>query len=558
MTQRRFLYTHHVFTLSLAGLGAMLVLSGCTTGNPNTATGTGVTGTANGGGGNILRYALTTEPTTLDPGKVEDGTTIDLVYQVFEGLVRWSPKNEIEPNLAEKWETSSDGKTYTFHLKKGVKFHNGREMTADDFKFSLERACDPKLASTTIGYLTDIVGVKERQTGKASDIPGVKVIDSHTLQITIDTVRPYWIGNMTYPCAYVVCKEAVGEGKEILDEKPAIGTGPFKLTGFQRGSKVTLTAFADYHGGKPKIDGIERPIIKDGATRINSYASGALDIVDVSPRDLDRVNADPKLKPDLKTFKRAATWYLALNSYPDDSPFKKLEVRLAFAHAVDKTDAIRLGMKNQADKADSVMPPGVFGYNPNVKPLAFDPSKAKAYLAKAGYPNGQGFPTLTLTYRNDYPHVATTAEVFAEQLKTNLGITVQLRPTEWGEFLKQRTAKSMPLSHLRWGADYLDAQNFISTLLYTSRKLPDGSWDHPNNGQGYSNATLDRLCNEADVSQDTAKRAKLYQQAEQIAIDEAAIIPIYFQRDMELVSGRVVELRDGLMGHYPHIHTTLK
>ncbi len=558
MTQRRFSPHHFRRALSFASVGLLTVLSGCTTGNPNAATAN--TNGTHGAAGNILRYALTSEPTTLDPATVQDGTTIDLLQQVFEGLVRWSPQNEIEPNLAEKWETSADGKVYTFHLKQGVKFHNGREMTAEDFKFSLERACDPDLKSTTVtDYLRDIVGVKERLDRKAADIPGIKAPDKYTLQITIDKMRPYWIGNMTYPCAFVVCKEAVTAGKEMFDEKPAIGTGPFKITGFQRGSKVTLAAFADYHQGKPKLDGMERPIIKDGATRINSYASGALDIVDVSPRDLDRVNSDAKLKADLKAFKRARPWYLALNQDAENSPFKKLEVRLAFAHAIDKADAIRLGIKDQADKADGMMPPGVFGYNANVKPLAFDPSKAKEYLAKAGYPNGQGFPSLTLTYRNDMPQVESTAEVLAQQLKTNLGITVQLRPTEWAEFLKQRTAKTMPLSFLSWGADYLDGQNFMSTLLYTSRKLPNnGGWDHPNNGQGYSNAQFDKLCDEADSSSDKALREKNYQQAEQIAINEAPVVPVYFQRDLELVSPRIGDLRDGLMGHYPHIHTTLK
>lgn len=539
-----------------AGLGLATLLTGCTTGNPNaTSSGNGTTGSSK----NVLRYALMSEPTTLDPATVQDGTTIDLLQQIFEGLVRWSPENKIEPNLAEKWDISPDGKVYTFHLRKGVKFHNGREMTAADFKFSLERACDPEIKSTTVpDYLRDIVGVKERLNKKGTDLPGVKVIDPYTLEITIDKSRPYWIGNMTYPCAYVVCKESVQGIKEMQDDKGVVGTGPFKMETFKRGEKVSLIAFADYHEGKPKLDGIERPIIKDGATRINSYESGALDIVDVAPRDLDRVNANPKLKPDLKAFKRAATWYVALNQDAQGSPFKNKDVRLAFAHAIDATDAIRLGMKDQADRANGVMPPGVFGYNPDAKPLAFDPSKAKEHLAKAGFPNGQGFPALAITYRNDQPQVEATAEVIAQQLKTNLGITIQIKPMEWGVFLTERTAKTMPLSHLRWAADYLDAQNFISTLLYTSRRLPSGEWDHPNNGQGYSNPELDKLCDQADVSTDNALREKLYHQAEKIALEDAAIVPIYFQRDLELVSPRVGDLRDGLMGHYPHIHTTLK
>jgi ABC-type transport system substrate-binding protein len=539
----------------LLSLLAFSFIAGCnTTGNKG---GGGSSGSATSAG-NVLRYPLTTEPTSLDPARVEDGTTIDLIQQVFEGLVMWNERNEIAPNLAEKWELSSDGKTYTFHLKKGIKFHNGREVTAEDFKYSLTRACDPKMKSQTVqSYLKDIVGAMDVNAGKATEISGIKVVDPYTLQITLDGIKPYWLGNMTYPCAYVVCKEEVAKGGGEINENAlasTTGTGPFKFAEVQRNNLVRLEAFAIYHGGRPKLDGILRPIVKDAGQRLNKYQVGELDIVEISPADLDRVQSDPTLQGDLKSFPRAATWYLGLNQDAADSPYTKREVRQAFAMAINKEEIIKVAMKGQADIANNIIPPGIKGRNESIKALPFDPAKARQLLAQAGYPDGNGFPPLTLSYRNDLPQVKSTAEVVAQQLKTNLGIQVQQRPMEWGQFLTEGKAKTIAFTHQRWAADYLDPQNFLSTLLHTSRQV-NGQWDHPSNGVGYKNPEFDKLCDAADTERDESKRWELYAKAEQMAIEDAPWVPIYFQRDLELIKPRVKNLKDSLFGHRPHVST---
>lgn len=556
--------TRRTFAL-LAACSAVGLLTGCTVAkNPGAATPGG-----NAGGGslgtvqtnaNTLRYALTAEATTLDPATVEDGTTIDLLQCIFEGLVKWDEKNRIVPGMAEKWEVSPDGKTYTFHLRHGVKFHNGREMTADDFKYSFERACDPATKSTTAPtYLKDIVGVADRLANKqgVTEITGIKVVDPYTLTITIDSPKPYWLGNMTYAIAYVVCKEEISRTGGALSELSASGTGPFKLVEFKSNYRVVLAANPDYYGGKPKLDFIERPVLIDANLRLNNYEADKLDIVDVSPRDLDRISADPKLKANLKTFPRSATWYLGLNQDAAGSPFGKREVRQAFAMAIDKQEIIRVALKGQADLANGIVSPGMDNYSPKINPLPYDPAKAKALLAQAGYPGGAGFPTLTLSFRQDMPWVADTSQIVTSQLKANLGISVQLRPMEWGQFLKERTAKTMAFSHLRWSADYLDPQDFLSVLLHSNKKV-NGADDHPENGVGYNNPKFDSLCDQADVEPDVKKRMALYAQAEQIAVDDAPWIPIYYQRDLELIKPRVGHLRDSLLGHLPHVTTTVQ
>lgn len=506
---------------------------------------------------NVLRYALTAEPTTFDPALVRDGPTIDLLFQVFEGLVQWDENNRLVPNLAERWEVSPDGRTYTFFLKRGVKFHNGREVTADDFKYSIERACDPALASpVSPTYLNDIVGALDKLNRKANEVRGVQVVDKYTLRITIDHPKAYFLAKLTYPTAYVVCREAIeADGDEVggrklrINERCAIGTGPFKVQQFLPGSKVVLSANKEYHGGAPKLDGIERPIVLDASTRHAMYERGDLDIVDVQKGDLLRDQQDPVLSKQLRTFDRAAVFYLGLNQnvFP---PFRDQRVRQALAYATDKDSIVKVALMGVPQKANGIIPPGVLGHDPSFEGIPYNPEKARQLLAEAGYPGGKGFPTLTLTFREKTPDLRRAAEMIKEQYRKELGINVELREMEWGAFLDALDRKELPFVHLRWAADYLDAQNFLSVMLRTGA---------PENVVGYSNPRFDALCDQADREQDEQKRIQLYRQAERIAVQEdVPWITLYFQRDVELIKPYVKGIRDSLMGHLPHVTTYIE
>jgi oligopeptide transport system substrate-binding protein len=505
---------------------------------------------------NVLRYAITTEPTTFDPALVRDGPTIDMLFHVFEGLVQWDENNRVRPNLAESWSVSEDGRTYTFTLKKGVRFHNGREVTAEDFKYSIERACDPELASpVSATYLNDIVGALDKLNRKAQEVKGVEVVDKYTLRITIDHPKAYFLAKLTYPTAYVVCREAIEQnGDEVngrrlrINERCAIGTGPFKLQQYVPGSKVVLAANKEYHAGAPKLDGIERPIVLDASTRHAMYERGDLDIVDVQKGDLLRDQQDPVLSKELRTFERAAVFYLGLNQNVF-APFKDRRVRLALAHATDKDAIVKVALMGVPQKANGIIPPGVLGYDPNFQGIPYDPEKARQLLAEAGYPEGRGFPTLTLTFREKTPDLRRAAEMIKEQYRKELGINVELREMEWGAFLDALDRKELPFVHLRWMADYLDAQNFLSVLLRTGV---------PENVVGYSNPRFDALCDTADKEQDEQKRIQLYREAERIAVQDVPWIPIYFQRDVELIKPYVKGIRDSLMGHLPHVTTYIE
>ncbi len=527
------------------------VVAGCTTGRGGSQSAAA--------GSNVLRYPLTSDPTNLDPAMVEDGTTIDLLQNVFEGLVKWDTDNKIAPNLASSWDLSPDGRTYTFHLKQGIKFHNGREVKADDFKYSIERACDPATKSTTSPtYLKDIIGASDKLNGKAKEVSGVVVADPYTLKITIDAFKPYWLGNMTYPTGFVVCKEAIEANGGKFDDKTCIGTGPFKMQSYRPGYEVDLTAFADYHDGKPVVDGIVRPILKDASVRLSKYLANEIDYLEVSPDELAHIQSDPKLQSDLHTYSRAVLWYVALNQVSSaDSPFKKRDVRRAFAMAIDKDEIIRVALKGVMPVAKGIVPPEIPGANLAIRPIPYDPAQAQKLLAQAGYPNGANFPTLTISYRQDMPEVGNVAQMVAKQIQKNLNVNLQLRPMEWAQFLTERTNRTMPVSFLRWSADYLDPQDYLSVLLHTNHVI-NGKDDHPENGVGYSNAEFDKLCDQADSEHDSAKRMAEYGQAEQIGVDDAPWVPMYYFKQLELDKPGVTGIRDSLFGHLPHTTTAVK
>lgn len=500
---------------------------------------------------NVFRYPLVTRPTHLDPAQVQDGDTIDLLLQVFEGLVKWSPENEVVPNLAERWEVLDGGRLYRFFIKKGVRFHNGDELTAQDFVYSLDRAVSREIKSgTAINYLFDIVGARERWEGKSKRLEGVKAPEPYVLEIRIDQPKAYFLAKLTYPNAYAVNRRAIEEagGGPMTDIRAVVGTGPFKLTEYNPDSMAVLTAFDDYHGGRPKLDRIERPIVIEATTRYDLYKRGRLDLLQLDKAQLVAAEQDAELSKHIHHFDRPSVYYLGMN--PLAAPvFADLRVRQAFAMALDKDAIIESALEGKVPRADCIVPPKVPGHDPDVRMYPFDPVKARALLAEAGFPGGKGFPKLPLSFREGRPDVRLVAEVIQRQLAQNLGVNVELRPLEWGSYLEAYNNKSLGLFHMRWMADYLDPQDFLSVMLTT---------DGGENKVGYSDKEFDRLCALADVEQDPQRRVELYRQAQRIALRDAPWVPIYFQRDPELIRPGVTGIQDSLLGHLPHVHTQVR
>ena len=453
------------------------------------------------------------------------------MQNVYEGLVRYGENNEIQPAIAESWTIEDEGKSYVFKIKANAKFHNGKDVTAEDVKWSLERACNPKLGSPTVtGYLNDIVGFSEVNSGKQTDLTGVEVVDSTTVRIRIDANRPYFLGKLTYIPASVLPKGVAGE-TEIGTAEQAIGSGPFKMGEIVPNQTITLHAFADYHSGKPEIETMSVPIILDGATRLNKFRAGESDVIFLEQQDIPAIQKDKELAAKLKRSPSPAYYYLGLNQVAY-KPFKDQRVRKAFALAIDRKRIaeVNLGLPY----ADTFVPPGIPGYREGLDSFPFDPETARKLLADAGYPGGKGLPPIELTYRDSRADSKLMAVASASDLKKNLGVQVQSRALEWRTLLERRNAKQLPFYVGSWFADYLDPQNFLSILLMS---------DADQNNDGYVSSEFDRLCKLADVSLDPYERIRLYQQAEDVLIQDVARIPVAYAQDSYLVSDRFEGIR---------------
>ena len=481
----------------------------------------------------------------MDPALVTEGGTGDVLQNIFEGLVGFDENNRIRPVLAEEWDISPDGRIYTFRLK-AAKFHNGRALTAEDVRYSLERALLPATRSNSaLNYLGEIDGADELANGKRKRLEGVEALSDREVRIRLRRARGHFLGALAYPTGFIVCREAIEKNGGALDEKAAIGTGPFKLEEYRRRSKLTLTAFSDYHGGKPALDRIERPIVLDAQTRHLMYENDEIDLTAISASDYLRDQKEPRLKSELHRFPLASVVYLCL--HPRLQPaFADIRVRRAFAAALDKDEIIRVASHGLWTRADALLPPGLPGSNQSMPKIEYNPAAARKLLADAGYPNGRGFPALTLVFSQGVPERSAMAQVVRQTLRRNLGISVSLQEREAATFISDRRDEKMPFYIGVWDSDYLDPQNTLSTLLRSGVPLNDF---------GYRNPRFDALVDRADAESGQSKRVALYQDAEKIAMDDLALLPIYFGNTRLIIKPRVKDLKINLMGFLPHYST---
>ncbi len=499
--------------------------------------------------GNTLRLPMQTNPAFIDPARSQDDYSQMIVLQVFEGLVQRGEDGHVIPCLAEKWELTDGGKSYVFHLRDGVKFSNGDPVTADDVKYSIERAANPAIKSSIAEtYLGDIVGLVDKVHDRAKEVSGVTVIDPKTVKITIDKPRPYFLGKLCFPISAVVNKRFAKMDQVMTAPEELVGTGPFVLKRYVEDQVVVLDANEKYWGGRPKIDHIEQPILKDAVTRLNQFKAGDLDAIQLQTRDVAALKSDPTLGSEVQVYSRAGVDYVAMNSevYP---PFAKRGVRRAFAMAIDRKKLVESLLSGVHEVATGILPKEVLGYRPQTAIPPFDPAAAKKELADAGFPGGQGLPALDLYFRSNDEDQKIVAQAIQEDLKTNLGVEVSVKPVEWGTFLDRINHRQVAFYTLGWLADYVDPQNFLSTLLTTTGA---------ENRSHYSNPEVDRLCAEADVlPEKDPKRLADYAKAEDLILDDAGWIALYFNREPWLVSTRAKGIRHAFFGWLPHTQVDL-
>ena len=444
-------------------------------------------------------------------------------YLIYEGLVSYNQSLEIAPALASGWEINDDGTVYTFYLQPNAVFHNGRPVIAEDVVYSWERAANPDTGSDTVmTYLSDIVGVKEMHEGSADSISGLRVIDDHTLQVTIDAPKPYFLYKLIYPTASIVDRENVESGDDWY--KTPNGTGPYRLTRWDSMERMIYERFDDYYGDPPAIPMIVFTLYSGDSFRL--YESGDVDMTGVSSYNVERVSdpSDP-LNPELVSGVSLCTSYVQFDV--TKPPFDDLKVRQAFSLAFDHDRYIEVVLNNVGLPAKGIYPPALPGYNPDLKWYDYDPERARQLLAESSYGSAEALPEIVFT-SSGYGSYSTGAVAALSQMwQQNLGVTITVQNLDPEVYLdSERVADYGQLTTSGWCADYPDPENFADTLFHTGAEMNKGN---------YSNPEVDRILEEARVEPDVTRRIELYQQAEQMIVDDAPALFLSHSESYELV-----------------------
>ncbi|MFL0248939.1 peptide ABC transporter substrate-binding protein [Clostridium neuense] len=519
-----------IVALTLSTLLVGSLLSGCGS-------------TAGKNSNQVITYNLGANPKTIDPGlntSVEGGIVI---ANAFEGLTEVDAKNQPHPGIAKSWDITDGGKHYVFHLRKNAKWSDGKPVTAHDFEYGWKRALAPDTASEyayQLYYLKNAQGYNEstlpadkKTPGVASataDQVGVKATDDYTLDVELENPTPYFLSLMAFQTYMPERKDIVSKDPSGWALKPSsyVSDGAFKLQTWKQNSKLEFVK-NDYYWNKSsvKLDKLNYTVLNDATSYMSAFQSGQVDIIDSPPAE-----QTPNLlkQGKAKTYVNIGNYYYGFNLDPKAKldpvvakAMNNADFRKAVNLAIDREALVKNVVKGGEVPATSFVPTGMLG--PDGKqfkgkkyfPAKGDVAQAKQLLAKAGYPDGKGLPTIELMYNSDgnNPDIA---QAIQQMLKTNLNINVNLRAVERKIQLDETTKHTYAgISRNGWSADYADPMTFIDMWVTNGG----------NNTTGYSNPAYDKLVKEAKSEADPAKRFDEMHQAEDILMNDMPIIPLY-------------------------------
>jgi len=475
-------------------------------------------------GGRFVR--LYVDPPTLDPHLTTDATSAQVIVEVFGGLVTIDKNLDVVPDLAESWDISADGRVYTFRIRPDAVFHDGKPVTAEDVRWSLERVTDPLTEAPNVDqYLGDIVGVDAKLAGDVLEISGVRVINERTIEITIDAPKSFFLAKMTYPTAFVLDRENIEANPKNWFRKPN-GTGPFNITEYKVGETLILSRHDAYHLGPAKVAEVE--MILSGGTSMLMYENDEIDISGVGLADLDRL-LEPSNSLNAELTRAAPSFsvqYIGLNV--NEPPLDDVKVRQALNLAIDKREIATIVLGDQVVPAKGILPPGFPGFSELVSGYEFDPIKAKQLLLESKYGNDlDNLPPITITTPGSFgANVSLDMEVVLAMWEKNLGIVTEFQQTEFATFLKDLNKRRFQMFDIGWIADYPDPENFLDILFYS---------DSSNNHTNYNNPEVDALLEKARVETDETLRFSIYNEVEQTILDDAPWIPLWYSGERYLL-----------------------
>ena len=495
----------------------------------------------------VIRLSTTAEPTTLDPNLAEDYYSITPVEQMFLGLTNINNETaEIEPELAESWETSEDGLTWTFNLRDDVLWSDGQPVTAQDVVYSVKRAVMPETASP---YAYVLYIIKNASAINQTAIPtdtydidtlGVEAVDEHTVQFTLEAPASYFLSISSMWTLRPVPSWAIEEfGDAWTDPANIVVNGAYKVTEWNPGESLTFVKNDGYvNAADVQIERVELAVITDQNTEVALYESGELDVAgegaaSLPVEEVTRIREDATLSAELHEGPRASTTYVGFTM--TKAPFDNVLVRKAFSAAIDRETMVR-DVVGSGVPATQFAPPGIFGAPDPEVGIGFDVEQAQAWLAEAGYPDGADFPTVTYRY-----FANTLEEALAQALqamwKETLNVDVEIEAQEFPVFLaglrNDVPLEQMPeMWRLGWGADYPDENNWVYEVF------------HCTDSSNYPRAACteaDELAKQAALEPDQEVRKELYAQVETLMFQEEVRVAPYYHRGYTILTKPYVQ-----------------
>ena len=514
---------------------------------PAPAEATATTGSTAPSGGEVFSWRAYAEPETFDPALMQENLSIDVGQNFYDALVEFEPNTQkIQGALAESWDVSPDASVYTFHLRKDVKFSNGDPLTSADILYSYHRVANTKDAPYEF-VMRDIKGFTEVRDSvvstdtakpKVTTVSGIEAPDPYTVKITLVNPSAYFISEATVWTYYVVNKNQVDKGGEWM-VGPGAGTGAYMIDEWKHNESISMVPNPNYWGTpKPTVNALIR-IMADSDTALAEYEKGTLSALDgPDPNSLQRLQGDATLSKQLHSVGQSRSVWIGLNlmkgPFSPQNDAKALKLRQAIYMGIDRQQLVDLALSNAGQPLTTLLPAGEPGYK-QYDPYPFNPEQGKKLLEEAGYPGGQGLD-LTYTYRQRDAEKR-VAEQIQAQLKQNLGLDIKIEGVEWTNMLAARQAHEYIMFYGSWGHDYPDPQNWLFALFHSSQIQGVGTGS--GNDPGYSDPNFDKLVEQANQLADPSKvdeRYALYQQAEKLMLDSAAIVPLYQATRYWLVS----------------------
>ena len=537
--------------MGAAALAGALALSMVACGGGNAATsGTSTAASSSGAaaatGSNVLNVMTEVEVASLDPQLATDGTSFEVIADFTDGLMQMDADGQPVPAIAESYEVSEDGCTYTFHLREDANWSNGDPVTANDFIFAWQRAADPATASEYSYMMSDIGQIKNAAEIIAGEMDkselGVTAVDDKTLQVELTVPVPYFLNLMYFPTFYPVNQafyEGLAEGTFGTSPDTVLSNGAFILDSYEPAAlSFSLVKNPDYYDAdKVSLDGLNYQVIKDSQQAFMSYQNGDLDIVKLSGDQVDQVQGDPELS----VHGAGYLWYLTLNM--DGVPaLANQNLRLALTHAIDRTSIVEDVVKDGSLATYTAVPPqfatGPDGSDFSEDQTMFqdvcsdDPAKAAEYFEAAKEELGQDTFTFQLLVE-DTTESQNVAAVIKEQVETNLpGVTMEIKVEPKKQRVEDIQEGNYEVCLTRWGPDYADPMTYLNMWIT----------DNNNNYGKWSNAEYDAIiadCTTGQYVSDASARWQALYDAEKIIMDEAVIVPVYTKADACMIKSNV-------------------